>query len=108
MCDGLRANPLSTKWTRGRHPPLGLPNRSSLNIRNFIWGIAGDVLRDLRAIGKQQLLRANFKACLDGCSPNVQEILEKVGFRNEVPRLVEYVEGYGESNESCLTCPRVR
>ena len=46
-------------------------------------------LRDLRAIGRQQLLRANFEAYLDGFSPNVQEILEKFRFRNEVPRLVE-------------------
>ena len=46
-------------------------------------------LRDLRAIGRQQQLRANFEAYLDGFSPNVQEILEKFRFRNEVPRLVE-------------------
>ena len=45
-------------------------------------------LRDLRSIGKQQQLRANFEAYLDGFSPNVQEILEKFRFRNEVPRLV--------------------
>ena len=46
-------------------------------------------LRDLRAIGRQQQLRANFEAYLDGFSPNVQEILEKFRFRNEAPRLVE-------------------
>ena len=46
-------------------------------------------LRDLRASGRQQLLRANFEAYLDGFSPNVQEILEKFRFRNEAPRLVE-------------------
>ena len=46
-------------------------------------------LRDLRAIGRQQQLRVNFEAYLDGFSPNVQEILEKFRFRNEVPRLVE-------------------
>ncbi len=46
-------------------------------------------LRDLRAIGRQQQLRANFEAYLDGFSPNVQEILEKFRFRNEVPRLVD-------------------
>ena len=46
-------------------------------------------LRDLRSIGKQQQLRANFEAYLDGFSPNVQEILEKFRFRNEVPRLVD-------------------
>ena len=46
-------------------------------------------LRDLRSIGKQQQLRVNFEAYLDGFSPNVQEILEKFRFRNEVPRLVD-------------------
>jgi len=45
-------------------------------------------LRDLRAIGKQQQLRADFEAYLDGFSPNVQEILERFKFRNEVPTLV--------------------
>ena len=38
----------------------------------------------MRAIGRQQQLRANFEAYLDGFSPNVQEILEKFRFRNEV------------------------
>ena len=49
----------------------------------------------MRAIGRQQQLRANFEAYLDGFSPNVQEILEKFRFRNEVPRLVEGgIEGF--------------
>jgi type I restriction enzyme M protein len=34
-------------------------------------------LRDLRARAKQQQLRADFEAYLDGFSANVQEILEK-------------------------------
>jgi len=46
-------------------------------------------LRDLRARGRQQQLRADFEAYLDGFSPNVQEILEKFKFRNQVPTLVE-------------------
>jgi len=46
-------------------------------------------LRDLRAIGKAQQLTANFHAYLDGFSPNVQEILDKFAFRNQVPKLVE-------------------
>ena len=44
-------------------------------------------LRDLRARASQQQLRADFEAYLDGFSPNVQEILEKFEFRNQVPRL---------------------
>ncbi len=44
-------------------------------------------LRDLRAIGAQQRLRADFEAYLDGFSPNVQEILDNFEFRNQIPRL---------------------
>jgi len=46
-------------------------------------------LRDLKARAKQQQLRADFEAYLDGYSPNVQEILDKFKFRNQVPTLVE-------------------
>jgi type I restriction enzyme M protein len=34
-------------------------------------------LRDLRNLGNQQQLRADFEAYLDGFSPNVQEIFEQ-------------------------------
>src|SRR5712691_3533131 len=44
-------------------------------------------LRDLRARASQQQLRADFEAYLDGFSPNVQDILEKFEFRNQIPRL---------------------
>ena len=44
-------------------------------------------LRDLRARASQQQLRADFQAYLDGFSPNVQDILEKFEFRNQIPRL---------------------
>ena len=46
-------------------------------------------LRDLTTRNQQQQLRADFEAYLDGFSPNVQEILEKFEFRNQIPRLVE-------------------
>ena len=46
-------------------------------------------LRDLTSRARQQQLRADFEAYLDGFSPNVQEVLEKFEFRNQVPRLVE-------------------
>ena len=130
---------------------------SSLNISNFIWGIADDVLRDVYVRGKyrdvilpmtvirrldavleptkeavletkklmddagvtnpdaalrrasgeafyntspfrlrdlanrasRQRLRADFEAYLDGFSPNVQEVLEKFKFRNQIPTLVD-------------------
>ena len=46
-------------------------------------------LRDLASIGHQQQLRADFEAYLDGFSPNVQEVLDKFKFRNQIPTLVE-------------------
>ncbi len=46
-------------------------------------------LRDLTSIGKQQQLKQDFEAYLDGFSPNVQEVLDKFEFRNQIPRLVE-------------------
>ena len=46
-------------------------------------------LRDLTSIGQQQRLRANFETYLDGFSPNVQEVLDKFKFRNQIPTLVE-------------------
>jgi hypothetical protein len=45
------------------------------------------MLRDLKARASQQKLRADFEADLDGFSPNVQDILDKFEFRNQIPRL---------------------
>jgi type I restriction enzyme M protein len=44
-------------------------------------------LRDLRSKASQQKLRDDFVAYLDGFSPNVQDILDKFEFRNQIPRL---------------------
>ena len=46
-------------------------------------------LRDLTSKAHQQQLRSDFEAYLDGFSPNVQEVLEKFQFRNQVPMLVD-------------------
>lgn len=46
-------------------------------------------LRDLKARAKAQQLKSDFEAYLDGFSPNVQEILEKFKFRNQIGTLVE-------------------
>ncbi|MHB8377259.1 MAG: type I restriction-modification system subunit M [Dehalococcoidia bacterium] len=46
-------------------------------------------LRDLKARARAQQLRADFEAYLDGFSPNVQEILDKFKFRNQIPTLGE-------------------
>lgn len=46
-------------------------------------------LRDLTARSKQQQLKADFIAYLDGFSPNVQEILEKFKFRNQIDTMID-------------------
>ena len=46
-------------------------------------------LRDLASRGRQQQLRADFEEYLNGFSENVQEVLEKFKFRNQIPTLVE-------------------
>ena len=46
-------------------------------------------LRDLRARAKQHQLKADFEAYLDGFSLNVQEILDKFKFRNQIVTLVD-------------------
>lgn len=46
-------------------------------------------LRDLQSRAKAQQLRDDFTAYLDGFSPNVQEVLDKFKFRNQIPTLVE-------------------
>ena len=46
-------------------------------------------LRDLTSRGQSQRLRADFEAYLDGFSPNVQEVLDKFKFRNQIPTLMD-------------------
>ena len=46
-------------------------------------------LRDLASRARRQTLKADFEAYLDGFSPNVQEVLDKFRFRNQIPTLVE-------------------
>jgi type I restriction enzyme M protein len=47
------------------------------------------ILRDLRSRARAQQLKADFEAYLDGFSQNVQEILDKFKFRNQIPTLIE-------------------
>jgi type I restriction enzyme M protein len=47
------------------------------------------LLRDLKSRATQQKLKADFEAYLDGFSPNIQEILEKFKFRNQIPTMIE-------------------
>lgn len=52
-------------------------------------------LATLTASGQGQRLRDNFVDYLDGFSPNVQEILTKFNFRNQIQKLVDsHVLGY--------------
>ena len=53
------------------------------------YNISPFTLRDLKAPAKQQQLKADFEAYLDGFSPNVQEILTKFRFRDQIPTLVD-------------------
>ena len=46
-------------------------------------------LRDLTSRAKRQTLKADFIAYLDGFSPNVQEILEKFKFRNQIDTMID-------------------
>jgi len=47
------------------------------------------LLRDLKSRTKMQQLKTDFEAYLDGFSPNVQEILDKFKFRNQIPTMVD-------------------
>ena len=53
------------------------------------YNVSPFTLRDLKNRAKQQQLKADFEAYLDGFSPNVQEILDKFKFRNQIPTLIE-------------------
>lgn len=46
-------------------------------------------LKDLTSRGKSQTLKADFIAYLDGFSPNVQVILDKFKFRNQIDTMVD-------------------
>ena len=54
------------------------------------YNISPFTLRDLKARAKQHQLKADFEAYLDGFSSNVQEILDKFKFRNQIPTLIEH------------------
>ena len=46
-------------------------------------------LRDLTSRSKKQTLKTDFEVYLGGFSPNVQEILEKFKFRNQIDTMIE-------------------
>jgi type I restriction enzyme M protein len=53
------------------------------------YNVSPFTLRDLKNRAKHQQLKADFEAYLDGFSANVQEILDKFRFRNQIPTLIE-------------------
>jgi type I restriction enzyme M protein len=57
--------------------------------REAFYNASPFTLRDLKSRAKQQQLRADFEAYLDGFSQNVQEILDKFKFRNQIQTLVD-------------------
>lgn len=46
-------------------------------------------MKDLKSRSKNQQLKSDFIAYLDGFSPNVQEILKKFKFRNQIDTMIE-------------------
>ena len=57
--------------------------------RQAFYNISPFLLRDLKSRAHVHQLKADFEAYLDGFSPNVQEILDKFKFRNQIPTLVD-------------------
>jgi type I restriction enzyme M protein len=53
------------------------------------YNVSPFTLRDLKARAKQQALRSDFEAYLNGFSDNVQEILVKFKFVNQIPTLID-------------------
>lgn len=68
-----------------------------LNQTDALCSVAGEafynsspfILKDLKSRAKNQQLKADFIAYLDGFSPNVQEILEKFKFRNQIDTMID-------------------
>jgi len=53
------------------------------------YNTADSTLTKLKSIGSEQRLRDSFSAYLDGFSPNVQEILNKFKFRDQIHTMIE-------------------
>lgn len=53
------------------------------------YNVSPFTLRDLKVRAKQQRLKTDFEAYLDGFSLNVWEVLDKFKFRNQIPTLIE-------------------
>ena len=60
-----------------------------MNVGQAFYNTSEFTLSRLAASGQGQRLRDNFIAYLDGFSPNVQEILNKFAFRDQIQKMVE-------------------
>ena len=88
----LEANKESVLGMKARLDSAGVANQDAALKQaagQAFYNTSPFTLRDLKARAKQQQLKADFETYLDGFSPNVQEILEKFKFRNQIPTLVE-------------------
>jgi type I restriction enzyme M protein len=69
-------------------------------------------LRDLTSRARRQQLKSDFEAYLDGFSPNVQEVLDKFKFRNQLPTLIEadalgfLIEKFLDPAVNLRACPK--
>ena len=57
--------------------------------RHAFYNTSKFTMRDLLATSTSQQLTSDFRAYLDGFSPNVQDILDNFEFRNQIPRLAK-------------------
>jgi hypothetical protein len=63
-------------------------------IVSFIWSVADDEVRDLKCRDNRLQLLADFEGCLNGFSPNVQDILDNFKFRNQLTLLGLLVQAH--------------
>ena len=89
MLEDTKTDVLKMKDTMDK---AGITNQSPAlcNAANQAFCNASPILlKDLTSRAKKQTLKADFEAYLDGFSPNVQEILEKFKFRNQIDTMID-------------------
>ncbi|WP_218185071.1 type I restriction-modification system subunit M N-terminal domain-containing protein [Methanogenium cariaci] len=75
--------------------------------RQAFYNTSKFTLHDLKSRANQQQLKADFEAYLDGFSPNVQDILEKFEFRNQIPPRLSKADALGTLIEKLLSPPEI-
>ena len=106
--DQGRGSPHEGPVGRRRHNEPGPGAAPSLR-RSLLQHVALPTPRPCFASrGRQQQLRADFEAYLDGFSPNIQEVLDKFKFRNQIPTLVEAAWSASRTKDTCLSAQHRR